>query len=79
MKSNVDIEVMRCTFIWHFSKVTIIGGFFVWIKINIIPEKDENKLYKVLLHRIETRINERTLIGIFGITRTDDETTRGCY
>lgn len=79
MKSNVDVEVMRGAFIRKYSKVTMIGGLCVWIKINIIPEKDENKSYKVILHRIEAKINERTLIRIFGIMRTDDETTRGCY
>ena len=47
--------------------------------INIGNEKDEYKVYEVILHWIETRIYERMLTESFGTKRTDDEATREYY
>ena len=50
---------MRCTFIGKFSRVTRIKWYFIWRQYTYVM--------------IETRINEYTLIGLFGVMRTDDE------
>ena len=47
-------------------------------KTNISKEKDNQDIvYEFIIHRIETRMNERIFIGTFGAMRTNDESTRG--
>ena len=41
---------------------------------NITPE-EEVKVYEIILHGIEARMNERILISTFGATRTNDKAT----
>ena len=48
------------------------------VTTNFTPEEEE-KVYEIILHGIEARMNERTLIGNFGAMRTDDEATQGYY
>ena len=45
------------------------------VSTNDTPEEEE-KVYKIILHRIETRMNEWILIGTFGAMRTNDEATQ---
>ena len=45
---------------------------------NVTPEEEE-KVYEIILHRIEARMNEIILIGTFGAMKTDDEATQGYY
>ena len=47
--------------------------------INKNSEDDKDKVYELILHRIEARLNEWILIGKFGANITDDEATRGYY
>ena len=44
-----------------------------------VDTEDEEKVYETILHGIETRTNERILIGTFGAMRTNDEATLGYY
>jgi len=48
------------------------------VTTNVTPEEEE-KVYEIILHGIEARMNERTLIGNFGAMRTNDEATQGYY
>ena len=42
-------------------------------KMNIRNEEDRDRVIESILHRIEDRVNERILIGMFGSMRTDDK------
>ena len=44
-----------------------------------VTSEEEQKVYGIILHGIESRINERILIGHFGAMRTNDEATQGYY
>ena len=48
------------------------------VTTNVTPEEEGN-VYEIILHRIGVRMNERTLIEIFGAMRTNDEDTQGYY
>ena len=47
--------------------------------ITNITSEDEEKIYEILLHGIEARMNERILIGTFGVMRTNNEATQEYY
>ena len=44
-----------------------------------VDTEDEEKAYEIILHGIETRMNERIMIRTFGAMRTNDEATQGYY
>ena len=48
------------------------------VSTNDTPEEEE-KVYEIILHGIDVRMNERILIGTFGAMRTNDEATQGYY
>ena len=56
-------------------------GYNNWRVVNLattnIATEDEEEIYETILHGIEARMNERTLIGTFGAMRTDDEAKQG--
>ena len=58
-------------------------GYNNWRVVDLVSTNDtpeeEEKVYEIILHGIEARINERILIGTFGAMRTNDKATQGYY
>ena len=58
-------------------------GYNNWRVVDLVSTNDtpeeEEKVYEIILHGIEARMNERILIGTFGAMRTNDEVTQGYY
>ena len=44
-----------------------------------VTSEGEEKVYEIILHGIEARMNERILIGNFGAMTINDEATQGYY
>ena len=58
-------------------------GYNNWRVVDLVSTNDtpeeEEKVYEIILHGIDVRMNERILIGTFGAMRTNDEATQGYY
>ena len=58
-------------------------GYNNWRVVDLVSANDtpeeEEKVYKIILHGIEARMNEKILTGTFGAMRTNDEATEGYY
>ena len=58
-------------------------GYNNWRVVDLVTtnvtSEEEEKIYEIILHGIEARMNERILIGAFGAMRTNDEVTQGYY
>ena len=76
-KSNYDTGSISGV---YFGKII---GYNNWRVIDMVILNliyvEEEKVYKIILHRKETRMNERIHIGTFGEMRTNDEATQGYY
>ena len=55
-------------------------GYNNWRVVDLVTtnvtSEEEEKVYEIILHGIEARMNERILIGNFGAMRTNDEATQ---
>ena len=58
-------------------------GYNNWRVVDLVTtnvtSEEEEKVYEIILHGIEARMNEKILIGTFGATRANDEATQRYY